>query len=96
MNLYQIIKRPLITEKSTIMQEKENKYAFMVDRRANKHQIKNAVEKLFNVDVEGIATMNVSGKLRRMGRYAGHRPDWKKAIVQITKGQKIKIIEESK
>lgn len=96
MNIYQVIKRPLITERSTTMQEKESKYVFVVDKKANKFQIKNAVEKLFNVDVEKITTINVKGKLRRMGQNAGYRADWKKAVVRLSSGQKIKLIEESK
>ncbi|SHJ89296.1 LSU ribosomal protein L23P [Anaerobranca californiensis DSM 14826] len=88
-----IIKRPLITEKSNELMA-EGKYTFVVDKNANKIEIKHAVEKLFNVDVEKVYTMNVKGKFKRMGKYSGYRPDWKKAIVKLTKESKpIEIFE---
>jgi large subunit ribosomal protein L23 len=89
-----IIKRPLITEKATIMREKENKYCFMVEKKATKSQIREAVRELFKVEVEDVHTVKVLGKLRRMGAHAGYRPDWKKAIVKVKKGQEIKMVEE--
>lgn len=94
MDIRKIIRRPLITEKATILREKENKYLFQVDPSATKGQLKNAIEKLFKVNVEGIHTCMVKGKLRRMGAHAGYRPDWKKAIVKVRKGQEIKMVEE--
>lgn len=94
MDIRKIIKRPLITEKATILKEKENKYQFMVDKDATKGQIKQAVQELFKVKVEGVHTAIVPGKLRRMGAHAGYRSDWKKAIVKVQKGQEIKMVEE--
>lgn len=93
-NLRQIIRRPLITERSTIMKEEENKYVFEVDRRANKIEIKQAVETLFNVNVNKVSTLNVMGKMRRVRtREKGKRPDWKKAIVTIDFDQKIDLFD---
>ncbi|MCX5781999.1 MAG: 50S ribosomal protein L23 [Elusimicrobia bacterium] len=88
-----IIKEPLITEKATDLRVKSNKYVFIVDKRASKSQIKKAVEELFKVKVENVHTAIYGGKLRRMGVYSGYRPDWKKAIVKIRKGQEIKMAE---
>lgn len=82
-----IIRKPLVTEKSTRMME-ELKYAFQVDRNANKIEIKNAVEELFKVKVKSVNTINVSGKLKRMGAHSGRRPNWKKAIVTLEQGSK--------
>lgn len=90
-----VIKKPLITEKATMLKEKENKYTFMVAKRSTKGQIREAVKELFKVDVESIHTAVIPGKQRRMGQNAGYRPDWKKAIVQVKKGQEIKIVEEA-
>ncbi len=90
---YKIIKRPIITEKTTNL-KKQNKYIFEVDINANKSQIKQALEKLFNVDVKEVKTIIMKGKLRRYGKYEGYRPDWKKAIVKLKPGQTIKQIEE--
>jgi large subunit ribosomal protein L23 len=92
-DIYKIIKRPIITEKTTNL-KKQNKYVFEVDINATKSQIKQAVEKLFNVDVVDVRTMIMKGKLRRYGRYEGYKPDWKKAIVTLKSGQIIKQIEE--
>jgi large subunit ribosomal protein L23 len=94
MDIKKIIKKPLITEKATLLKDSENKYLFMVERHATKGQIKEAVEKLFNVKVDNVHTMVVLGKLRRMGAHSGYRSDWKKAIVKVKKGQSIKIVEE--
>ncbi len=85
---HSIIKSPSITEKNTMLRE-ENKYVFEVEKKANKAQIKKAVEVLFDVNVETVNTMIVKGKKKRMGRYVGYRPDWKKAIVKISEGQTI-------
>ena len=93
METYQVMKKPLITEKSTIVREESNKYFFEVDRRANKVEIGKAVEKLFNVKVVDVKTMIVKGKVKRMGRYQGKRPDWKKAIVTLQAGYKIEIFD---
>ena len=90
---YKIIKRPLITEKSTIQKEMDNQLAFEVDRRANKIEIKKAVESIFKVQVENVRTMNYQGKRKRLGRTIGRRPHWKKAVVTLKPGQKIEFFE---
>lgn len=93
MEIYQIIKRPLITEKSTLAREESSKYLFEVDRRANKIEIGEAVEKLFKVKVLEVRVMNVQGKSKRVGKHIGRTQDWKKAIVKLVPGNKIEIFE---
>jgi len=93
METYQVIKRILITEKSTIAREESNKYFFEVDRRANKVEIGKAVEKLFNVKVVDVRVMQVLGKKKRMGRLIGQKRSWKKAIVTLVAGSRIEIAE---
>jgi len=88
MNPNQIIRRPLVTEKSTIMRESSNVIAFEVDPKANKIQVKDAVEKLFNVKVEEVRLFNIHGKMKRMGRFEGKRRDWRKAYVRLKAGEK--------
>jgi large subunit ribosomal protein L23 len=89
MNANQIIRRPLVTEKSTMMREAgHNIIAFEVDTRANKIQVKSAIEELFKVKVEEVRLFNVRGKIKRMGRYQGKRRDWRKAYVRLKEGQK--------
>lgn len=89
-----VIKRPLIlTEKGNALREKENKYLFEVARGANKHEIKDAVETLFNVKVEEVHTMIVRGRIRRMGRGHAKTQNWKKAIVQVAAGETIELGE---
>jgi len=92
MDARDIILKPIISEQSTAAQA-ENKYTFKVNRDANKIQIKKAVEEIFKVKVVKVNTLNVLGKTRRMGKYEGKRPDWKKAIVQVAEGQTIQIFE---
>lgn len=88
-----IIIRPLITEKSNELMA-QKKYTFQVDKKANKIEIKNAVEKLFGVKVKAVNTINMSGKLKRMGAHSGYRPDWKKAVVTLMEDSKtIEIFE---
>lgn len=87
MTPYDIIKRPVISETS-MENMAEKKYTFEVDRRANKVEIKKAIEKIFGVKVQKVNTMNVPGKKKRMGMHVGKRPDWKKAIVQLTPDSK--------
>lgn len=96
MNRYQIIKSPVITERSTLLREKNNQYVFRVDPGATKLEIKQAITELFKVDVEAVRTSNFSGKFRRLaaGRPEGKRADWKKAIVTLKKGQEIKVEPE--
>jgi len=87
-----ILRKPLITEKSTALIE-ENKYTFQVDPRANKTEIKQAVESIFNVKVEKVNTMNVRGRMKRVRNIRGRTPDTKKAIITLKKGDKIEIFE---
>ncbi|MBI4482578.1 MAG: 50S ribosomal protein L23 [Acidobacteria bacterium] len=89
MDKYDILRAPMITEKSTALKETDSVLTFKVDRRANKQQIKEAVERLLNVKVDQVRTANFHGKLKRMGRSRGHRPDWKKAYVKLKAGQKL-------
>lgn len=90
---YGIIKRPVISEKGTLQSENLGVYAFEVKGCANKNQIKQAVEKLFNVNVLSVRTMNVHGKTKRVGRFVTKRSNWKKASVTLKKGQKIEFIQ---
>jgi large subunit ribosomal protein L23 len=92
----QIIKRPLIlTEKGQSLREEDNKFLFEVDRKANKAQIRHAVETLFNVTVTDVNTMIVRGRVRRMGRGYAKTQNWKKAIVQVAEGETIEFFEEA-
>jgi len=93
MNITDVLKRPLITEKATLLKESANAVSFAVDSRANKKQIQDAVEKLFKVKVVDVKTMNVSGKTKRRGRTVGRRPGWKKAVVVLKAGDKIEFFE---
>ncbi len=93
MNVHEVIKRPLVTEKSTIGREEDNAVTFAVDPRANKVEIQRAVEALFEVQVVGVRTMRMPGKKRRMGKFIGSRPEWKKAIVSLAEGQTIEFFE---
>ncbi|MDP8214465.1 MAG: 50S ribosomal protein L23 [Candidatus Euphemobacter frigidus] len=87
----QLILNPVITEKGTGLQEKNNQYLFRVDPRANKIQIKEAIQKVFNVDVTSVRTITVHGKLRMVGRTQGRKPSWKKAIVTLKEGDTIDL-----
>jgi len=89
---YDVLKKPLITEKSTSLLQ-ENKYTFEVDTRANKTEIKQAVQSIFKVKVEKVNTMRVKGKTKRVRNIPGKTPDRKKAIVTLRKGDKIEIFE---
>ena len=89
MNIYDVIRRPLVTEKGVEKKESERTVCFEVDPRANKIEIRSAVEKLFKVKVEEVRTSNLAGKLRRRGRFTGHRADWKKAYVKLKAGEKV-------
>jgi len=92
-SLYDVIRRPLITEKANLDKEKLNAYHFEVDFEAGSQEIKESVEKVFKVKVKKVRTMIVHGKKRRLGRSQGQRPNWKKAIVTLSKGQRIDIFE---
>ena len=93
MNAYEIIKGPLITEKATIQKEQNNQLSFEVDRRANRVEIRHAVERIFNVRVVKVRTMQMKGKVKRMGRSLGKRRDWKKAVVTLAEGHNIEFFE---
>jgi large subunit ribosomal protein L23 len=89
-----IVRRAMVTEKGTRIREGQNGYLFEVARDANKIEIKRAVEAIFNVKVSTIRTLRVHGKPKKVGRHAGHRPDWKKAVVTLHKGQTIELFEQ--
>jgi large subunit ribosomal protein L23 len=90
---HEIIIRPLITEKTSIQKELNNQLSFEVDRRANRVEIKQAIESIFNVRVAAVKTMQVTGKIKRRGRITGKRRDWKKAIVKLMPGERIDFFE---
>ncbi len=92
MHLYEVLRRPLITEKNTVLKEL-NKYAFEVAGKANKHQIKQAMEKAFNINVISVNIIGVHGKMKRQGRKYVMTPSWKKAVVTIKQGEKIEFFE---
>jgi large subunit ribosomal protein L23 len=89
---YAVLLRPIVTEKSTVLTGL-NKYVFEVDPRANKNQIREAVELAFNVHVTDVNTINMKGKPKRFGRKVTPRPDWKKAVVTLIPGDKIDLFE---
>jgi len=88
-NIRDIIELHLVTEKSTRMKEIDNYYVFRVNRKSNKQEIKEAVEKAFSVKVDVVRTMTMPGKPKRLGRFEGRTPAWKKAIVKLKKGEQI-------
>lgn len=92
MNIYEVLRRPIITEKNTLLAV-QSKYMFEVYKDANKQQIKDAVEKAFKVNVTSVNVINVPGKMRRAGRRRGMTSPWKKAIVTLQSGQKIELFE---
>jgi large subunit ribosomal protein L23 len=89
MTIYQVIKRPVVTEKGVVKKDTERTLCFEVDRDANKTEVRQAVEKLFNVKVDEVRTSNFVGKMRRRGKFAGFRSDWKKAYVKLKAGEKV-------
>lgn len=93
MDIYQIIKEPHITEKTTLQKELCNQISFKVPKRANKIEIKRAVETLFKTKVVDVKTMNVQGKRRRVGRNIGKKSDWKKAVVKLAPGENVEFFE---
>jgi large subunit ribosomal protein L23 len=93
MNLHDVIKQPLVTEKSNIAKEESNIATFRVDPEATKHDIRRAVEALFEVRVTKVRTMRQPGKKKRVGKQTGRRPAWKKAIVELAEGQTIEFFE---
>jgi large subunit ribosomal protein L23 len=88
-NIYDVIRRPLITEKTTLLKETQRSIVFEVHRDATKPEIKKAVESLFSVKVQDVRTARVHGKVKRQGRYFGQRADWKKAYVVLKEGEKM-------
>ena len=92
-NPREIIMRPIMTEKSMRQKEAQNVVTFRVRADANKVEIRAAVEAVFNVKVTEVRTAGYEGKLKRMGKYQGRRPDWKKAVVQLAPGHKIELVE---
>lgn len=93
MNIYDVLKKPLVTEKTTLEKDAKNVISFEVDRDANKIEIKNAVEKLFHVKVTDVNTVNIAGKLKRVGRHYGKRSNWKKAYVTLKEGSNVDFFE---
>lgn len=93
METYEVLRRPIVTEKSGLQSEHLHRYTFEVDVRANKRQIKEAVERAFNVKVEAVNVINMRGKVRRLGKKLGWTKDWKKAVVTLVPGQSIQFFE---
>lgn len=92
-DIYSIVRGPVVTEKSMVQSSEGNKVIFWVDPGANKGQIKEAVEKIFNVKVLGVNTQKLPGKVKRMGRFVGKRPTRKKAYVTLREGDKVEVFE---
>ncbi len=93
MNIFDVIRAPQMSEKTLSLKEEANQFAFQVDQRANKIQIKESIEKSFKVKVLKVRTMNVRGKKKRLGRYQGLRSSWKKALVTLKEGDTIEYFE---
>lgn len=93
MDIYKVIKVAHITEKGSLQKELQNQIAFKVDRKANKVEIRRAVETLFKAKVVDVKTMNMKGKRRRAGRNVGKKADWKKAVVKLAPGENIEFFE---
>ena len=93
MNVYDVIQRPLVTEKSNIAREEVNVVTLAVNPRATKYDIRNAVESLFGVQVLEIHTMRQPRKSKKVGKFSGRKPEWKKAIVRLAEGQSIEFFE---
>ncbi len=90
---YQVILRPLLSEKGTRLKEEANQYLFRVARTANKVEIKQAIEQLFRVTVLQVRSVRMQGKVKRLGRFQGRQPNWKKAIVTLKAGESIELYE---
>ena len=93
MKEYDIIRGPVVTEKTTLQKELFNQVTFEVDKKANRMEIKDAVEKAFNTKVQQVRTIQMKGKVKQRGRIVGKRKDWKKAIVTLMPGQRIDFFE---
>jgi len=92
-SIYDVIKRPIFTEKGMDIKERENKILIEVNIKANKHEIKEAVQEIFKVKVEKVATVRTDGKMKKLGRSIGKLPDRKKAIITLKKGEKLDFVE---
>ncbi len=90
---YDIIRKPLVTEKSNMQKDDHNQYSFEVDKNANRIEIRRAVEQIFSVRVRSVRTLHVRGKVKRRGRILGKRSDWKKAVVSLMPGERIPFFE---
>ncbi len=90
---YQVLLGPLLTEKGNLLKEDNNTFLFKVDKSSNKIEIKQATEELLKVKVESVRIINCKGKKKRLGKYEGRRPDWKKAMVKLKEGEKFDFIE---
>lgn len=84
-----IIREPIVTEKSLLARDENGQYVFEVAVQANKHEIRSAIERIFHVHVESVNVMKMKGKMKRLGRFEGRRPDWKKAVIKLRKGDRI-------
>ena len=93
MNYHAIIKRPIVSEKSTMQKEVSNQLSFEVDKKANRIEIKKAIQSLFSVQVDAVRTLQIKGKYKQRGRIIGKRRDWKKAIVTLKPGERIEFFE---
>ncbi len=93
MSTYDIIRGPVVTEKTTLQKELNNQVTLKVDKRANRVEIKDAVEKAFNTKVKQVRTLQVKGKVKQRGRIIGKKSDWKKAIITLMPGQRIDFFE---
>lgn len=92
-DLHSVLRRPLVTEKTTLLKEEANQVVFKVRRDANKNEIRQAAEKLLGVGVTAVNTMVYRGKMKRMGRHLGKRPNWKKAVVTLAPGEEVEFFE---
>ena len=93
MNIFDVLRAPIMSEKTLSLKEEANQFAFVVDQRANKIEIKESIEKSFKVSVLKVRTMNVLGKKKRLGRYQGRKSSWKKALVTLKEGDTIEYFE---
>ena len=93
-DLSQVVRKPLVTERFADLRERDNKFIFQVHPDANKHEIRQAIEHFFGVKVTDVRTMNVRGKIKRLGRFQGKRADWKKAIVTLAEGDGIDLFDQ--
>lgn len=91
-HLYNVIRRPIVSEKSTSLADKNNQYVFEVSKASSKHDIKSAIENIFGVNVESIQVLNVRGKQKQFSQIKGRRNDWKKAYVRLKEGQEINFV----